>query len=125
MKPVEIVDRMMNDLRKFREVLVEMDNLEDRRTRSKAECESTEEKAKIIKNELASATAGLARAQVDNQRRYEQEMFTKQGELRDLNERVSILKMQLTELNVAVTNKGNELAQINSSLAEVKRKFAL
>jgi chromosome segregation ATPase len=125
MKSVEIVDRMMNDLRKFREVLTEMDNLEDRRTRSKAECESMEEKAKIIKNELDSATAGLARAQVDNQRRYEQEMFTKQGELRDLNERVGILKMQLTELNVAVTNKGNELAQINSSLAEVKRKFAL
>jgi len=124
-KAEELVKRVRADLDNLVGTLGNLANLEDRISRAKAECESMEDKAKHIKAELESATAGLARAQVENQRRYEQEMFTKQGELRDLHERTNNMKAKLTAVNQELATKTAELNSINAGLAEVKRKFAL
>ncbi len=94
----DLVKQMMAGLGDLSAKLDETESVEDRLSRGKAELEMTQKALKEAKDELGKATAGLSEAQVANAKRHDEEIFKKQGELRDLVEMHKGLKEEYDSL---------------------------
>jgi hypothetical protein len=66
----------------------------------------------------------LTQAQREAQRKFEQDMFNKQGALKDLSERVAVLQKRLAELTEEVNSKDLQLASVNGAMEDARRRLA-
>jgi len=73
---------------------------------------------------MNEASAGLNQVQRDAQRRFEQDMFTKQGELRNLTDRVKSLEERAKELSTEVIEGESRLKAVSISMEDARRKLA-
>jgi peptidoglycan hydrolase CwlO-like protein len=65
----------------------------------------------------------LTQAQRETQRRFDQDMFNKQGQLKSLTERVSALQKQVAELTEELDSKNGQLASVNGAMADARRRL--
>jgi len=74
-----------------------------------------------MKNEAETL---LTQAQKEAQRRFDQDMFNKQGQLKSLVERVKALEDKLKVLNEDVATKEGQLRIASMAMEDMKRKLA-
>jgi|SRR5215472_7781731 len=123
MKPGERAEAIAKELHELAAALTNIDSLQERTSRAKADFESIQQNLDQVKREMASATAGLTQVQVEAQRRHDQDVFNKQGELRGLQERIEALKAKDKELGEELANKSRQLGSINLSVADLKTRL--
>jgi hypothetical protein len=66
----------------------------------------------------------LSQAQREAQKRFDLDMFTKQGQLKSLTERVAALEKRAGELAEEVNHKGAQLVSIENGFNEARRRLA-
>jgi hypothetical protein len=118
------VEKIIQDLQGLAQALGGVSDLGEATSRAKADLESVKQMLTQAKAELAETTAGLTRAQVENQRRYELDMFNKQGELKNLTERVEALQAQAKGLTEELRSKGVQMQSIESAMNDARRRLA-
>jgi|SRR5215469_4154817 len=123
MKPGERAEAIAKELHELAAALTNIDNLQERASRVKADLTSVQDQLDGAKREMASVTAGLTQAQAEAQRRFDQDTFNKQGELRALQERIDALKAKDKELGEQLADKGRQLGSINSTVADLKSRL--
>jgi chromosome segregation ATPase len=124
MPPKDQVFKIITDLQALAQALGDVADLKEAAARAKADLDSINQTRAQAEAQLRNTKAGLSNAQIENQRRFEQEVFVKQGELKGLAERIDGLRMQARELADEVASKGAQLSAINNSLADARRKLA-
>ena len=124
MPPKSQVEKIIQDLQALAQALGGVSDLGEATSRAKADLESVKQILTQTKAELAETTAGLTRAQVENQRRYELDMFNKQGELKNLTERVEALQEQAKDLTEELRSKGVQMQSIESAMNDARRRLA-
>ena len=124
MPPKSQVEKIIQDLQELAQALGGVSDLGEATSRAKADLESVKQILTQTKAELAETTAGLTRAQVENQRRYELDMFNKQGELKNLTERVEALQEQAKDLTEELRSKGVQMQSIESAMNDARRRLA-
>jgi hypothetical protein len=73
---------------------------------------------------MQEAQGLLTKAQAEAQRRYDQDMFNKQGQLKSLQDRISALEERNKELTDEVTEKEMRVRAASISMEDMKRKLA-
>ena len=101
-----------------------MEDLEEAKARAQADLNDVNNRLGRTKAEMAETNAGLTQVQREAQKRFEQDMHAKQGELRNLTERVNSLKKQAEELTEEVRSKGAQLQSIENGFNEARRRLA-
>ena len=120
----ELVDKAVADLQSLSAELKAIGNLEERAVRAKADLDSVSKALSSAKAEMKEVDAGLTVAQKDAQRRFDLDMFTKQGELKELVARIDALKAQAAGLTTEVDTKGQQLSSIIASMNDARRKLS-
>jgi chromosome segregation ATPase len=118
------VNRIIADLQTLAEALGGVSDLQEALARAKADLDSMNAMREQAEGQMREAQAGLTRAQIQNQKQFEQDMFNKQGQLRNLTERVIALEERAKELSDEVGSKGAQLGSIENSLNDARRKLA-
>jgi chromosome segregation ATPase len=124
MPPKSDLSEIVTRLQKLEQDIGDLDELEESISRAKADLKSVNENLKQTQAQMKEAQAGLTQVQKDAQKRFDQDMFNKQGSLRDLGERVKVLEEKAKELSDEVSTKGGQLRAINDSLDDARRKLA-
>jgi chromosome segregation ATPase len=119
------IDTIIAGLHKLRDGLATIGDLEERAVRAKADLDSVNKSLAEAKRNLADAQMHLTKAHVDAQRRYEQEIYTKQGQLKDLSSRVDARQVEVTEVENDLNKKRAELNVVNSTVQEARRRLGL
>jgi len=120
----DLLERIISDLQAASAVVGDLSDLEERKARAQADLDSlnqARQRAIDLKNE---AEAMLSQAQREAQKRFEADMFTKQGQLKSLTERVAALEKQAGELAEEVNHKGAQLVSIENGFNEARRRLA-
>jgi predicted nucleic acid-binding Zn-ribbon protein len=118
------VDRIIADLSSLSQSLGELSDLKEAVSRAKADLDSMNVMREQAESQMREAQAGLTRAQIQNQKQFENDMFNKQGQLKSLTERVAALEERAKELSDEVGSKGAQLGSIENSLNDARRKLA-
>ena len=118
------MEKIIQDLQALAQALGGVSDLGEATARAKADLDSVKQILVQAKAELAETTAGLTRAQVENQRRFELDMFNKQGELKNLTERVEALQEQAKDLTEELRSKGVQMQSIESAMNDARRRLA-
>jgi chromosome segregation ATPase len=124
MPPKSDVSEIITRLQKLEQDIGDLVDLEEAVVRAKADLQSVNRGLDQAKAQMAEAQAGLTQVQKDAQKRFEQDMFNKQGSLRDLGDRIKMLEDKAKALSDEVSTKGGQLRAINSSLDDARRKLA-
>src|SRR5215469_8222624 len=122
--PQDLLNRIISDLQQLSQRVGDVSDIEERVTRGKADLESlnqARENALAMKNEAETL---LTQAQKEAQRRFDQDMFNKQGQLKSLVERVKALEDKLKVLNEDVATKEGQLRIASMAMEDMKRKLA-
>jgi len=120
----DLLERIISDLQAASAVVGDLSDLEERKARAQADLDSlnqARQRAIDLKNE---AEAMLSQAQREAQKRFEADMFTKQGQLKSLTERVAALEKRAGELAEEVNHKGAQLVSIENGFNEARRRLA-
>ena len=120
----DLLERIISDLQAASAVVGDLSDLEERKVRAQADLDSlnqARQRANDLKNE---AEAMLSQAQREAQKRFEADMFVKQGQLKSLTERVAALEKQAGELAEEVNHKGAQLVSIENGFNEARRRLA-
>jgi hypothetical protein len=124
MPPKDQVLKIIADLNVLAQALSDVSDLREAASRAKADLDSINQTRTQAEAQLRNTQAGLSRAQIENQRRFEQEVFVKQGELKGLAERIEALRAQAKELADDVTDKEMRVRAATISMDDMKRKLA-
>jgi chromosome segregation ATPase len=124
MPPKSQVEKIIADLQALAEALGDASSLSELTARAKADYESCQKALKQIKTEVQEAKSGLSQAQSAAEARFKQDMFTKQGELRDLTQRVEAVRTELQKLTIEFNTKTAQLTGINAAVDDVKRRLS-
>jgi|SRR5215469_17795098 len=122
--PQDLLNRIISDLQQLSQQVGDVSNIGERLARAKADLDSlnqARENALGLKNEAETL---LSQAQKEAQRRFDQDMFNKQGQLKSLVERVKALEERSKELTGEVAAKEGQLAAASSSMEDMRRKLA-
>ena len=120
----DLLERIISDLQAASAVVGDLSDLEERKARAQADLDSlnqARQRAIDLKNEAESM---LSQAQREAQKRFEADMFTKQGQLKSLTERVAALEKQAGELAEEVNHKSAQLVSIENGFNEARRRLA-
>lgn len=119
----EQITQLVEGLTTLRSQLDKTEDIEDRHARASADLASTNEKLKIVKAQLAEATAGLSSAQIENKKRHETEIYEKQGELRDLKARISEAQEQYNTLMANMKDRQAHYQTVLDGIDALKRRL--
>ena len=123
MPPKSDISDVIARLQKLEQDIGDLDKLEETIKRAKADLESINQATTQARAQMQEAQAGLTQVQREAQRRFDLDMFNKQGALRSLTERLSGLEEKVKELNEEVSVKGRQLQGINDSLNDARRRL--
>jgi len=101
----------------------DVSNIAEQLSRGKADLADMNQRRDHARAEMSEAQNLLSKAQADAQRQFEQDMFNKQGALRDLTARVAALEVRAKELGTEVGEKQNQLSAISVSMADARRRL--
>ena len=124
MPPKDQVLKIIADLQVLAQALGDVSDLREAASRAKADLDSINQTRTQAEAQLRNTQAGLSNAQIENQRRFEQDVFVKQGELKGLTERIQALRTQAKELADEVTEKEMRCRAATISMDEMRRKLA-
>ena len=124
MPPKSQVEKIIADLQQLAQALGDASSLSELTARAKADYESCQKTLAQIKTEVREAQSGLSKAQGDAEMRFKQDMFNKQGELRDLTQRVEVARTELQKLTTEFDTKTAQLTGINAAVDDVKRRLS-
>src|SRR5215469_12951743 len=124
MSTKDLLSKILADLQQLSQELGDVDNLKEAKARAQADLDDVNARLQRTKNEMNEASAGLNQVQRDAQRRFEQDMFTKQGELRNLTDRVKSLEERAKELSTEVIEGESRLKAVSISMEDARRKLA-
>jgi chromosome segregation ATPase len=124
MPPKSQVEKIIADLQALAEGLGDVSDLEEHSSRARADYDSQKQALAQIRAELQDSRAQLLQSQRLAQQKFEQDMFNKQGELRNLTERVKILEARAKELDGEVGTKEGQLRAASLAMEDMKRKLA-
>ena len=116
--------KIIADLQVLAQALGDVSDLREASARAKADLDSINQTRTQAEAQLRNTQAGLSNAQIENQRRFEQDVFVKQGELKGLTERIQALRTQAKELADEVTQKEMRCRAATISMDEMRRKLA-
>src|SRR5215472_9517533 len=122
--PQDLLNRIISDLQQLSQQVGDVSDIEERQARAKADLDSlnqARENALAQKNEAETL---LSQAQKEAQRRFDTDMFNKQGQLKSLVERIKTLEQRAKELIDDVAAKESQLAAASSSMEDMRRKLA-
>ena len=124
MPPKDLVNRILSDLQQLASQLEGVSNLEERLVRAKADLDSMNATRDRARAEVRESESLLTKAQKDAQNTFEQDMFNKQGALKELSARVSAMQKKLAELTEEVNTKDSQLASVNGAMEDARRRLA-
>jgi len=124
MPPKDLVNRILSDLQQLASQLEGVSNLEERLVRAKADLDSMNATRDRARAEVRESESLLTKAQKDAQNTFEQDMFNKQGALKELSARVSTMQKKLAELTEEVNTKDSQLASVNGAMEDARRRLA-
>src|SRR5215472_16769618 len=122
--PQDLLNRIISDLQQLSQQVGDVSNIDERVKRAKADLDSlnqARENAVVQKNEAETL---LTQAQKEAKRRFDQDMFNKQGQLKSLVERVKALEEKLKALSDDVAAKEGQLRIASMAMEDMKRKLA-
>jgi len=122
--PQDLLNRIISELQQLSQQVGDVSDIEERQARAKADLDSlnqARENALAQKNEAETL---LSQAQKEAQRRFDTDMFNKQGQLKSLVERIKTLEQRAKELIDDVAAKESQLAAASSSMEDMRRKLA-
>ena len=120
----DLLNQIISDLQQLSQQVGDVSNIDERVKRAKADLDSlnqARENAVVQKNEAETL---LTQAQKEAQRRFDQDMFNKQGQLKSLVERVKALEEKLKALSDDVAAKEGQLRIASMAMEDMKRKLA-
>ena len=120
----DLLERIISDLQAASAVVGDLSDLEERKARAQADLDSLNESRTRALNQMNEAEAMLSSAQREAQKRFDLDMFTKQGQLKSLTERVAALEKRAGELAEEVNHKGAQLVSIENGFNEARRRLA-
>ena len=120
----DLLDKIISDLQAASAVVGDLSDLEERKARAQADLDSLNESRTRALNQMNEAEAMLSSAQREAQKRFDLDMFTKQGQLKSLTERVAALEKRAGELAEEVNHKGAQLVSIENGFNEARRRLA-
>lgn len=118
------MNRILSDLQQLASQLEGVSNLEERLVRAKADLDSMNATRDRARAEVRESESLLTKAQKDAQNTFEQDMFNKQGALKELSARVSTMQKKLAELTEEVNTKDSQLASVNGAMEDARRRLA-
>ena len=124
MPPKDLVNRILSDLQQLASQLEGVSNLEERLVRAKVDLDSMNATRDRARAEVRESESLLTKAQKDAQNTFEQDMFNKQGALKELSARVSTMQKKLAELTEEVNTKDSQLASVNGAMEDARRRLA-
>jgi chromosome segregation ATPase len=116
--------QVANDLLQLDEQLGDVSNIKEAKSRAQADLDSMNQLRDRARAEMSEAQNLLTQAQAAAQRQFEQDMFNKQGALRDLTARVRALEARAKELSDVVSEKEGQLRAIDSAMNDARRRLA-
>ena len=120
----DLLDKIISDLQAASAVVGDLSDLEERKARAQADLDSLNDARSRANDQKNEAEAMLSQAQREAQKRFEADMFTKQGQLKSLTERVAALEKRAGELAEEVNHKGAQLVSIENGFNEARRRLA-
>ena len=124
MSPKSLVERIIADLQQLAQALGGVSNLKEATENAQADLDSLNKNLAQARAQMTEAQGLLTKAQAEAQRKYEQDMFIKQGALKSLQDRITALEAREKELTNEVSAKGLQLQSIESGFAEARRRLA-
>ena len=119
------VDAIIAELQKLSDSLGMISDLEDRASRAQADLDSVNKTLADAKRDLNDTQMNLTKAHVDAQRRYEQEIYTKQGQLRDLTQRLDARQTEVKQVEDDLTAKRSQANVLDHTVQEAKRRLGM
>ena len=124
MPPKSQVEKIIADLQQLAQALGGVSDLEEATENAQADLDSLNKNLAQARAQMTEAQGLLTKAQAEAQRKYEQDMFIKQGALKSLQDRITALEAREKELTNEVSAKGLQLQSIESGFAEARRRLA-
>src|SRR5215472_14258375 len=119
----DLLEKIIADLQALSAVVGDVSDIEERRERAQADLDSLNQTREQALAQKTEAETLLSQAQKEAQRRFDQDMFNKQGQLKSLIERVAILQKQVAELSQELESKNGQLASVNGAMADARRRL--
>jgi phage shock protein A len=120
---MSILRDAINTLTAAEEFLNELGPLEDAHDKAAAELTLVESSLAETKKELADAKAGLALVHIKNLRDYEETVFNKAQQSKDLDGKIAEQQSQLDTLRVEVAASAAQHKQIEDSINSLRKKI--
>jgi hypothetical protein len=122
--PQDLLNRILSDLQQLSQEVGDVSNIKEQITRAKADLVSINETKANADRQMREAQTLLSQAQRDAQQRFDQDMFTKQGLLKSLQDRIAALEARHKELVDDVAEKEMRVRAATISMEDMKRKLA-
>ena len=122
--PQDLLNRILSDLQQLSQQVGDVSDINERIKRAKADLDSINDTKVRAQGEMQEAQGLLTKAQADAQRRFDQDMFNKQGQLKSLQDRIADLEAKNKELTDEVTEKEMRVRAATISMEDMKRKLA-
>jgi hypothetical protein len=122
--PQDLLNRILTDLQQLSQQVGDVSDIKEQISRAKADLVSINETKANADRQMREAQTLLSNAQRDAQQRFDQDMFTKQGLLKSLQERIATLEARNKELTDEVTEKEMRCRAATISMEDMKRKLA-
>jgi chromosome segregation ATPase len=117
------LDKIIHDLQVLSAAVGDVSDIEERKELAQADLDSLNQARAQALQQKNEAEAMLTQAQRETQRRFDQDMFNKQGQLKSLTERVAALQKQVAELTEELDSKNGQLASVNGAMADARRRL--
>ena len=122
--PKDLIDKAIVALQELSVAVTNLGDLEERVSRAKADIDSMNATTAAAKAQMSETQGMLSRAQADAQRKYDLDIFEKQGQLKSLNDRVEALRKEVAKQTEEYNTKSQQLFSIHNSMEEARRKLS-
>ena len=102
----------------------DVSNIQERLSRGKADIESMNNARSQAQSQLQETQSLYTKAQADAQRKFDQDIFTKQGQIKSLTERIADAQKKLDEITAELDEKESRMRATNKFFADAKNSLA-
>jgi len=120
----ELVAKLIEDLQTLEKNLSSTADLEERASRAGALLSATQIKLDTVKKELLSSNDELFKQRAIAVEKHNKEIYTKQGELRDLVDLIAVAKKHLTDTQIALQTTKEQHTKFADDLLKKKKAIA-
>ena len=120
----DLLDKIISDLQALSVAVGDVSDIEERKAAAQADLDELNKARKQALQQRNEAGAMLTQAQQEAQRKFEQDMSVKHGQLKSLTERVAALEKRAGELTKEVDHRGAQLASVNGAMEDARRRLA-